>query len=106
MDYQVALAPDLDLTPAGFVAAWNETPECRAVAEARIEAAAGAQYDPLTLAAVVAVLGSVAINVASNVIYDLIKDAITKRRHPEDVSISAVDLPDGTRLIIVTPARD
>jgi hypothetical protein len=75
------------------------------VAAARIEAAAGAQYDSLTLAAVVAVLGSVAINVASNAIYDLIKNVIAKRRRPEDVSISALDLPDGTRLIIVTPTR-
>ena len=105
MDIQLALAPDLDLTPTDFVAAWNETSECRAVAEARVEAAAGTQYDPLTLAAVVAVLGGVAINVASNAIYDLIKNAIARRRQPEDVTISAVDLPDGTRLIIVTPAR-
>ena len=75
------------------------------MAAARVEAAAGAHYDPLTLAAVVAVLGSVAVNVASNAIYDLIKNAIAKRRRPEDVSISALDLPDGTRLIIVTPTR-
>ena len=105
MDTQLALAPDLDLTPADFVAAWNETPECRAVAEARVEAAAGTQYDPLTAAAVVAVLGSIAVNVASNAIYDLIKEALAKRRQPEDISISALDMPDGTRLIIVTQTR-
>ena len=105
MDYQLALSPDLALTPADFVAAWNATPECRAVAAARVEAAAGTQYDPLTLAAGVAVLGSVAINIASNALYDLIKNAIAKRRQPEDVSLRALDLPDGTRLIIVTPTR-
>ena len=105
MEYQLALAPDLDLTPADFVAAWNETPECRAVAKARVEAAAGTQYDPLTAAAVVAVLGSIAVSVASNAIYDLIKEALAKRRQPEDISISALDMPDGTRLIIVTQTR-
>lgn len=36
MDYQIALPPDLGLSPTDFVVAWNDTPACRAVAEARL----------------------------------------------------------------------
>ena len=36
MDYHMAFDPDLGLNARDFVAAWNDTPECRALAEAQL----------------------------------------------------------------------
>ena len=36
MNYHIALSPELHINPQDFVAAWNDTPECRALAEARL----------------------------------------------------------------------
>ena len=44
-DYYVVLPPDFELSPAEFVAAWNEDEECRAVAVARLVPPASQQYD-------------------------------------------------------------
>ena len=35
-DYEIVLSPDLDISPADFAAAWNETAETRDVGEARV----------------------------------------------------------------------
>lgn len=36
MDYQLTLSPNIGLSPTDFVAVWNITTECRAVAEAHL----------------------------------------------------------------------
>ena len=36
MDYQLVLSPEIGLSPADFVAAWNISTECRVVAEAQL----------------------------------------------------------------------
>ncbi len=36
MEYQLSLSPDIQLSPADFVAVWNVTTECRAAAEAHL----------------------------------------------------------------------
>lgn len=46
MDYQIALAPDLGLHPADFVADWNATDKARAIAEARFAPSSKTSYDP------------------------------------------------------------
>ncbi len=79
MDYPIALPPDLGLSPADFVDAWNDTPACRAVAEAHLVESTGTQYDPALLAATFAVLGSVAASFAGSVLNDCIKQALAKK---------------------------
>ena len=101
MDYQIALSPDLGLSAEDFVSAWNETPECRAVAEARPDRSAAAQYGPTLLAGALAVLGGVAINIVSNALYDLIKQALARRGVKTQTEIVQLDRPDGTRLLVV-----
>ena len=102
MQYQIALSPELGLSPEDFVAGWNETPECRAAAVAHIEEAAGAQYDPLLAGAAVAVLGSLALNVASNALYDLIKSVLTKKGVRARTQVMRLEGPDGTPLLVIT----
>ena len=100
MDYQIALSPDLDLSSDDFIAAWNDTPECRDVAEARLAEPTSVQCDPFAAAAV-AVLSGVVIGVAANALYDLIKKALTKKGVTKQTEITQLEQPDGSRLLIV-----
>jgi len=100
MDYQIALHPDLNLSPADFVKAWNDTPECREMAKANLDEPTSAQYDPFAAAAV-AVLSGVAIGVAANALYDRIKKVFIKKDVTKQIEIIQLDLPDGSRLLVV-----
>jgi hypothetical protein len=100
MDYQIALSPELGLNPDDFVAAWNDEAECRAVAEARLDEPDSAQYDPL-LTGAMAVLGSVAVGLATNALYDLIKGVLTKRGISRRTEILQMEQPDGTCLLVI-----
>ena len=101
MDYQIALSPELGLSPEAFVSGWNERPDCQEVAQARLEEGAGASYDPLLAGAALAVLGSVAINLASNALYDLIKGVLIEQGVRRETEIVQVEGPDGSRLLVV-----
>jgi len=102
MDYRIALPPDLGLSAAGFVAAWNEAAECTAVAEARLAQPTRTQYDPTLLEGAFVALGSVALGVVSNVIYDLIKGVLAKKGIRKRMEVRQLDQPDGSRLLVVT----
>jgi hypothetical protein len=107
MDYQIAFPPELGLDAAAFIAAWNRAPDCRAVAEARPgEPGAVPHFDPTLLQGALAVLGSVALGVATNALYDLIKGALTRAGVREGVQIVQLDQPDGTRLLVITIVDD
>jgi hypothetical protein len=45
-NYQIALSPDLGLSPADFVTAWNEEAEARNLAEAHLVPSTSEHYDP------------------------------------------------------------
>lgn len=100
MDYQIALAPDLGLRSADFVADWNATDKARAMAEARLAASSRTSYDPF-LSGTVVVLSSIGLGVATNAIYDLIKHVIINRRMHKHIHISQFDQPDGTHILLV-----
>ena len=102
MDYQIALSPDLGLSPADFAAAWNADPASRAVAEASVDRSASEQYDPFLIAGAVAVLSGVAVNIVSSVLYDLIKQTLAKRDVQKHVEIKEIERPDGSHVLIVT----
>ena len=36
MNYQIALSPELGLSPEASVSCWNERPDCQDVAQARL----------------------------------------------------------------------
>lgn len=108
MDYQIALPPDLDISPADFVTAWNETEACRAAAEATLSTQKGAAFDP-TLDMAIFLLSTVSIGLATNAIYDLLKEALRKAQDRKGhknthkrTQITKFDQPDGTHLLVVT----
>ena len=98
-DYYIALSPDLELSPTEFVTIWNEDKECQAVAIARLVSPASQQYDINLFAEIVL---SLVTNMASSVIYDLIKKALSKREgSSKHIHIEALQKPDGTRFLVV-----
>lgn len=103
MDYQIALSPDLDISPEDFVAAWNEAPECRAAAAARVEAAAQRSFEPLTASAILIGLG---LGIATNALYDLIKYALVKKGVREQIELSQIEQPDGSRVIVIKMIKE
>ena len=101
MNYQIALDPRLDLSPAEFVTAWNETPECLAAGKADAATAINKGFDPALATAVATVVSSVMAGIAANIFYDLIKDALARKGVTQRTEIIEVTQPDGTRLVIV-----
>jgi hypothetical protein len=86
---QIALSPDLYITPEEFAVAWNETLEARTIAEAYLSEAKGTQFDPTLIAGIVI---GVVTNVASSALYDLIKDVIQRIRDKKGIQ-SSQDIP-------------
>lgn len=100
MDYQIALSPALGLTPVDFVQGWNTIDEARTVAEARLTALDGRNFDPFLVGAV-AVLSSVGIGIATNAIYDLIKQIVIRKAGNKRIHITQIEQPDGTCILVV-----
>ena len=106
--YQIALSPDLEITPEEFAAAWNEGAETRDVARVQLSQAKGAQCIDPTLAAA---LLSVPASVASAAVYDLIKGVIRrlqerksagkKERGHRRIHIEQTKKADGTEIVVV-----
>ena len=106
MEYQIAISPDLDLSPEDFAAAWNEAAEFRAMAEARLSSAKGTSFEPITIAVILITIGTgVATDVLSELIKNFIQDIREKRKQQQQSSdvvphqkvlIEQLDNPDGT----------
>ncbi len=108
--YQIALSPDLDITPEEFAAAWNENAEARALAEAHLSEAKGAQFIEPVLTTV---LISIGIGAASNLLSDLIKGIIQQLKDKKGAQssqgtpmhkhthVEQMKKPDGTEMLIV-----
>src|SRR5438309_5069447 len=102
MEYQLALSPDLGLSSADFVTAWNEAPNCRTLAEAHLSSSSHGTYDPLLLAGIITLLSSVATGVLTNVISELIKQKLEKTGEHKQVQVQQLEQPDGSHLLVVT----
>ena len=112
MDYHIAFAPNLDVNSRDFVAAWNATPECRALAEARLapQAPQGFPIDPqLVQQGLVLLTGAagVAGGLALDALKDAVKDKLTEyfkeklSRQPA-LQVDAIRQPGGAYLLVVT----
>lgn len=103
MNYKITLVPALGISPDDFVTTWNDTPECRDIAIARIAESRTKtrSFDPSLLTGALAVLGSVAAGVGTNALYDLIKKALTRTGVKKQMEITQIDKPDGTRILVV-----
>ena len=100
MEYQIALSPNIGISPTEFAAAWNASDETHAVAAATLTPSSSTNYDPF-LTEVVVTLGTIGVGVVTNAIYDLIKQVIVKQKKHQHVHIQQLDQPDGTHLLVV-----
>lgn len=101
MEFQIAFPPDLDLNPADFVTAWNAESRTRTIAEARLASSGSIQYDPSLVDGAIALLSTIGIGVATNAIYDLVKQILVKQGVRKHTQITQVDRPDGTHVLVV-----
>jgi len=112
-DYQIRFDPRLEINPADFVAAWNDSPDCKTVAKAHMDSSAAVDFDT-SAAKALTLLGGIAIGVTTNTVYDLIKSTVinlstvqktlatqTLPERTEFVDIQQIEQPDGTTLLIV-----
>lgn len=97
--YQIALAPELGLTPQAFAAAWNESEAARQAGHIDIGETPGNTFDPATTT----LLLTTGLAIASGVLINLISDIIIKASQPKkEPEVRQQTLPDGTKVIIVT----
>lgn len=101
---EVTLSPELGINAFEFVTAWNQTPECRAAAEAglsNISGAEGVVFDPSRLLGSTAVLGRLAQDLDDSQIENLIRQALDSHG---PLAIHREQLGDGPRrFTIATP---
>ena len=103
MDYHIALAPDLEISPDEFTAAWNETQEAHNIASATLTPSTNESYfDAATMAIIISTASGIGIGLVTNAIYDVLKNALTKKGKPhKHTKITELRQPDGTQLIVV-----
>src|SRR5579884_3392493 len=108
--YQVALSPDLGITPEEFAEAWNEAQRDPEIGKAQIVESKGTSFVEPVLTTIAV---GIAINVASSAIYDLIKYAVERAREKKaqqaattppahkHTHIEETKKPDGSSILVV-----
>ncbi len=96
--YQIALSPDLGISPDDFLEAWNEDAETRNLSEAYLMSSAGKSFDPTLIAGIMISVGS---GVATNVISALIMKVLDKKGISKHTHIEQMKKSDGTKLLVV-----
>ena len=112
MNYYIALAPDLGLSAKDFVAAWNEAPECRALAESQPgdQPPQGFPLDPQLLQQGLVLLSSAAGAagaLALDALKEAVKDKLTaylahKLSKKPTIKVESIRQPGGGYLLVVT----
>jgi hypothetical protein len=94
MEYKVVFSPEMDVNPKNFAEIWNNTPECREIAQAEASKVQGTQFDM----GVTAVILSIVTSAVGTALYELIKKSF-KDKH-RDIEFVQIDQPDGTHIIV------
>jgi len=97
----VAIDPGVEVTPEELAMAWRDDAEAGSLGAATVEPADGQQYLPGLMELITIPL---AVNVASNIIYDLIRRLVSRvraDRHQEDFEVIEVTTPGGDRVVVV-----
>jgi hypothetical protein len=97
--YQIALDPQLGLTPETFVAAWNEREAALAAGRIGISQRQRSMFDPGTAALILTTATGIVASVLASLIYDIIKEKLLPQKEPE---VTLKKLSDGREVIVVT----
>jgi hypothetical protein len=101
---QVALAPALGINAFEFITAWNNSPECRAAAEASLlnfGGASGVVFDPGRLLGRTAVLSRLAGGADSSTLQELVRRALHSEERPQALEIREERNSDGSTVLAV-----
>jgi hypothetical protein len=107
MEYQLMVAPDLDLAPTDIAAAWNADAQASSLAHAQLTASHAKQFNPLLDTIVTLVTaggGTVGIGLLTDALYDVLKSAVMHKhgQHSQrHLKITEYDQPDGTHLLVI-----
>jgi hypothetical protein len=102
MPHHIVLDPSLGLTAGQFAMAWNDEPESRKVATAEVAADPAQAYDPTLAEMVNLIVVPLALGVAGNALYDLIKHIVLQAGVRRRTQIVNHMQPDGSELTIIT----
>ena len=109
MNHHIALAPDLNVSSQDFIAAWNETPECRGLAEAQLttQPPQGFPLDPQLVQQGLVLLTGAAGGLALDALKDVVKDKLTeylkqKLSRKPSIKVESIRQPGGAYLLVVT----
>lgn len=112
MEVQLALAPDLNLSPAEFVSAWNGCPDCLDIAQAGLSESTpkGFPIDPAMAQGLLIHLAIAGGYLAADVMKDVLKDQVKKlveewlashNRPAPQIEVQAIPQPGGAVLLVV-----
>lgn len=101
MDYRIILPKTLKASV--FAKNWNDSADCREIAEAHVEQGMAQTFDPLvdTTVIVLSTLSGLSLGIASNALYDLIKQVFLKQGFHKKTEIIQHDSADGSRMLII-----
>jgi hypothetical protein len=102
MDYQVALAPDLQISPEEFVIAWNQSSARPEGTQARLEPAGAKGFNLL----LETVLIGVTTELTTHALITYITSLLSKHRPRRRITVVEAEQPDGTRLLVATLEED
>lgn len=102
-EIKVVFSQKLNIDPTEFAAVWNNTPECREIAEAQLIQQTKTQFaDPLSAA-----VGFVVGAIAGGVLYDAVKAVVFKiNKEIKKLELKAVKQDDGSTVTKVLPQKD
>jgi hypothetical protein len=113
---KIIFSEKLAIDPNEFVTVWNDTPECRDIAEARLNQAAKTQFaDPSLLAGIIEFVTGTGVEfaagaIAGGVLHDGVKAAVeicmTKMKNKViALKYKKIKQPDGSQLTKVLPEK-
>lgn len=107
MEYQLMIAPNLNLAPDAIATAWNGDAQASSLAQAQLAPSHANQFNPVLDTIVTLVTtggGTVGVGLLTNALYDVLK-AVVMNKHGQHaqkhLKITAYDQPDGTHLLVI-----
>jgi hypothetical protein len=102
MIHHLILDPALGVSAEQFAAAWNERPDLHRAAIAEVATGAAQSYDPSWVQMVNLIVPQLALAVAGNALYDLIRTLLIQEGVRRQIRIVRQVQPDGSELTIIT----
>jgi len=110
-EIKVVFSPKLDIDPAEFIALWNETAECREVAEAQLSQQARTQFSdvPLKVIVILTSLANIGVTITTNIVSNRLDEFLKNKfvdKQEQSLQCKEVIQEDGSTIIKVLPKKD